>query len=164
MAGLQPSARHLKGAGHLATRIAPIHLPSKRYLPRPATGHPGMGRGCLRRRSARCQIRFCGRTGLAGFRIAWRKLEHGVTPRLRQTTRKYWDVGRAKAAQHPFFSFLNQVISSKPELLHYVEVGTAFTSCPPHRSVRAGLPHTALVSGNDAQTLLRIRLADMRIR
>jgi hypothetical protein len=32
-----------------------------------------------------------------------------------------------------------------------VAVGTTVTRCPPHRSVRAALPHTAPASGDDAK-------------
>ena len=32
-----------------------------------------------------------------------------------------------------------------------VAVGTPVTRCPPHRSVRAALPHTAPASGHDAK-------------
>src|SRR6266545_5220168 len=40
-----------------------------------------------------------------------------------------------------------------------VAVGTALASGPPHRSVREGLPHTALTSGScDGQPLVGIRL------
>ena len=34
-----------------------------------------------------------------------------------------------------------------------VAVGTVVTHCPPHRSVRAELPHTAPTSGHDAKPL-----------
>jgi len=46
---------------------------------------------------------------------------------------------------------------------HNVEVGTVFAGCPPPGSERAGLPHSALVSGDDVYALIRIRLADTRI-
>jgi len=35
---------------------------------------------------------------------------------------------------------------------------------PLHGSVRAELPHTALASGRDDQTLVRVRVADVRDR
>ena len=38
------------------------------------------------------------------------------------------------------------------------------TQHPLHRSVRAALPHTALALGRDEQTLVRIRVADVRGR
>ena len=41
-----------------------------------------------------------------------------------------------------------------------VAVGTALSGRPPHRSQRAGLPHWAPTSGNDAQTLLGIGMQD----
>jgi hypothetical protein len=42
-----------------------------------------------------------------------------------------------------------------------VAVGIRIAPYPPHRSVRADFPHTALASGGDAQTVRRIRMADM---
>ncbi|MCL2591167.1 MAG: hypothetical protein FWD67_09930, partial [Betaproteobacteria bacterium] len=39
----------------------------------------------------------------------------------------------------------------RAELETLVAVGTAVARCPPHRSVRAELPHTALTSGDDAR-------------
>src|SRR5450755_4143468 len=42
-----------------------------------------------------------------------------------------------------------------------VAVGIRLTPYPPHRSVRADFPHTALASGSDAQTARGIRMADM---
>src|SRR5580704_6343646 len=41
-----------------------------------------------------------------------------------------------------------------------VAVGIRIAPYPPHGSVRADFPHTALASGNDAQAALRIRVAD----
>src|SRR5208282_2462281 len=46
----------------------------------------------------------------------------------------------------------------------FVAVGIRISPYPPHRSVRADFPHTALASGSDAQTARRIRMADMRRR
>ena len=49
-------------------------------------------------------------------------------------------------------------------LRHRVEgvaVGIRLTPYPPHRSVRADFPHTALASGGDAQAARGIRMADM---
>ncbi|MGO9405200.1 MAG: beta-L-arabinofuranosidase domain-containing protein, partial [Terriglobales bacterium] len=42
-----------------------------------------------------------------------------------------------------------------------VAVGIRLSPYPPHRSVRADFPHTALASGGDAQTARGIRMADM---
>ncbi len=39
-----------------------------------------------------------------------------------------------------------------------VAVGTPVTRRPPHRSLRAELPHKAPTSGTDAQSLFRIRM------
>jgi hypothetical protein len=41
-----------------------------------------------------------------------------------------------------------------------VAVGMRIAPHPPHGSVRADFPHTALASGRDAQAALRIRVAD----
>src|SRR5258708_15821890 len=41
-----------------------------------------------------------------------------------------------------------------------VAVGIRIAPYPPHRSVRAGFPHTALASGGDAQAAQRIGMAD----
>ncbi len=35
-------------------------------------------------------------------------------------------------------------------LTKLVEVGTAITGCPPHRSERAAFPHSAPILGSDA--------------
>ena len=43
-----------------------------------------------------------------------------------------------------------------PTHVEVVAVGTALSGRPPHRSQRAGLPHWAPTSGDDAQTLLGI--------
>jgi hypothetical protein len=43
-----------------------------------------------------------------------------------------------------------------------VAVGMPVTRHPPHRSRRAGLPHRALASGNNAETHQRVRMADTR--
>jgi len=48
-----------------------------------------------------------------------------------------------------------------PHRMYVVAVGIRLTPYPPHRSVRADFPHTALTSGGDAQTARRIRTADM---
>ncbi len=47
-----------------------------------------------------------------------------------------------------------------PEDWHdrYVAVGTILSDRPPHRSQRAELPHWALTSGNNAQSLFGIRV------
>jgi hypothetical protein len=37
------------------------------------------------------------------------------------------------------------------DAIRLVAVGTPVTRCPPHRSVRAALPHTAPASGHDAK-------------
>jgi len=47
---------------------------------------------------------------------------------------------------------------------HPVEVGTALTGRPPHRSERTELPHSALASGPNAQPYGWIGMTDMRIR
>ncbi len=45
-----------------------------------------------------------------------------------------------------------------------VAVGTGVTSCPPHRSLRAELPHKAPASGRDTKALLGIRMSVMVLR
>jgi hypothetical protein len=44
-----------------------------------------------------------------------------------------------------------------------IPVGTPVTRCPPDRSQRAELPHWAPALGNDAHSLLRIRVSNIRI-
>jgi len=43
-------------------------------------------------------------------------------------------------------------------LIRLVAVGTAVVCRPPHRSVRAELPHTALATGSDAKALRQVRV------
>ena len=49
-------------------------------------------------------------------------------------------------------------------ILQAVAVGTILSDRPPHRSQRAELPHWALTSGNNAQSLFGIRVYNSQCR
>jgi hypothetical protein len=57
------------------------------------------------------------------------------------------------ASLHTFFGEARKIMRQFPvgSLNAKVAVGTPVTRCPPHRSVRAALPHTAPASGHDAK-------------
>jgi len=58
----------------------------------------------------------------------------------------------------------NSILAALLGFLPSVAVGTALASGPPHRSVREGLPHTALTSGScDDQPFVRIRICSIPI-
>ena len=93
----------------------------------------------------------------AAHRLApetWDRIRRAVSARLSPR------VCRPYGAMGGFLGFLPG--AAAPSSL-WVAVGTPVARRPPHRSQRAELPHWAPALGSDAQTLVWMRMSDLRI-